>query len=114
MFILLLRKERSGDLAKVTKQATCRRVYLGRRSLGSPAAGPWRPGGTDRPGQRWLGLGVCPQVSVARSASQGRVDHPLEREGGIINNNANKREKTKPVGPEHFLNKEISLISWLI
>lgn len=72
------------------------------------------PRRSDRPGQRSPGLGVCPHVQVAHSASPGRVDHPLEREGGIINNNANKREKTKPAGPEHFLNKEISLISWLI
>ena len=52
------------------------------------------PRRSDRPGQRSPGLGVCPHVQVAHSASPGRVDHPLEREGGIINNNANKREKT--------------------
>lgn len=57
--------------------------------------------------------GGLPQLSVAFSVSQGGVDHALEREGGIINNNANK-EKTKLAGPEHFLNKEISLILWLI
>lgn len=50
----------------------------------------------------------------AHSASQGRVKHPLGREGRIINNNTNKREKTKLAGSGHFLNKEISLISWLI
>lgn len=76
--------------------------------------GTWRPGGADRPGQRSRGLEACPHVRVAHSVSAGRVDRPLEREGGIINNSANKREKTKPAGPEHFLNKEISLISWLI
>lgn len=81
-------------------------------------------------GARWWTLETLIEQTVLARGAQGwgsvstseglalpprvRVDHPLEREGGIINNNANQREKTKPAGPEHFLNKEISLISWLI
>lgn len=101
MFVLLLRKERSGDVPKVTQQV---HGPLPENLSGAQEPG-WGPCWTL---ETWWspGLGSVP--------SPGRVDHPLERESGIINNNANKREKTKPAGPEHFLNKEISLISWLI
>lgn len=38
------------------------------------------------------GAGGLPPSPSGSLASQGGVDYPLGREGGIINNNANKRE----------------------
>ena len=73
--------------------------------------------------ETWWSRQAWPEVPGARGLPPSpsgslclpdRVNHPRVGKGGIINNNANKREKTKPAGPEHFLNKEISLISWLI
>lgn len=92
--------------------ATCLGVSLGHRSL--DGASLWDLG--DLVEQTGLTRGVRGWGSApkAHSASQGRVEHPLGREGGIINNNTNKRVKTKLAGSGHFLNKEISLISWLI
>lgn len=98
--------------------ATCLRICLEHSLPESTWVGPlcWTLA-TWRSRQTWPEVynpGGLPQLSVACSVSQGGVDHALEREGGIINNNANKKEKTKLAGPEHFLNKEISLILWLI